>query len=258
MASLSNDILDIDLDVALTANPIIDILTGQSNAVSGYCTSANLPAEYAGIKSDRYVLDLTRNDIAKSNATFNSLGIDLIVDNYSEEQSFLKGGVAFNSTPKVIIKNALGSQAIVRWATTGIMYKTLTDNIDAALAYCTRNGLTPTFRSLLWMQGESDCLNGTLAAYEAALTAFINNIRGYNAALAGLKIVLCKLDTDMTGLVAADIGTINGIFDSVAGALANVVILNPNDYVLTMANNLHYSAASVLTLGEKWSDLINV
>jgi len=260
LAAIGCELIDSDLYVDLSDNPTVDILTGQSNAVQGYCTTLNIPEEYKGIKNTRFILDNYTGTVNKVNATYNTGGIGIGVQNvYAEEVILLKGSDNFLSNSASVIKMAMGSTAISGWLKdSGTVWYHLITAINDYINYCTEHSITPTFRSLLWMQGESDCLGGTLGTYETALTNFINNIRAHNVALTNMKIVLCKLDTDMTGLNAADIITINGIFDTVAGAMTDVVILNPNDYVLTMENNLHYSAASVLTLGEKWSDIVNV
>lgn len=258
LSGVGCELIDVDTYADITANPVCDILTGQSNCVANFGTLASLADEYKGIKSNIFINECSAGTVLKMNATVNTRSLTLS-ERFGPEQTFCKGTVAFTGSPATIIKVNENGVLISNWASpSGYIWKCLTQTIDDYLNYCTIKGITPTFRSLLWMQGESDISGGTLAAYEAALTAFINNIRAYNAALADIKIVIVKISLGFTGLSDTDTNTINGIYDNIAGALSDIELIDTNALTLTFSDALHYTPASILTIGEEWSDLINV
>ena len=253
LSSVGCIIINTNAIVNSAAN-VMDILTGQSNAVSVNGTLAELPVEYAGIKPDRFMFSFQNGILEKQYAPYNT--VDSSGGEYfGEEIGFLSNRIVHDPFPAVL-KHARSAYNIDNWVSpSGKIWISLTKTITDYVNYCTRNSITPTFRSLLWMQGEQDVINNTLTGYETKLTDFINNIRAYHSSLSGMKIILVKISTDM-GLDAGRVATINGIYDSIAGSLANVVIMDVNTMGLTVVTG-HYNVASVISIGNEWGTMLD-
>jgi len=167
--------------------------------------------------------------------------------------------LAFNSPhDSYIIKAVQGGLGISYWESGQTMDIELATQISDCRTWCIANGKAPVFRSLLWMQGETDIINETLATYQTKLEAFINRTRALHPALWNMKVVIVTISHGLTRFTTEEVNAMNAIYQSVAVNLSNIELIDTNSMTLTYYDDLHYDYNGVLAIGNAWSDIINI
>lgn len=252
-------------ETRVTANLIA--LTGQSNAI-GFYPDVALPAGYEEYQKDIFInfYDFTLSEFQRMHADANC-GYDNILDDgdggWGCEQSAAHALLASGGIDVALVKSGWSGGGIVQWAAGEDAYVELEGGLLAALNHTDRQMYFYNFNviSLLWIQGETDAYLGTNpATYEAALRDFISRIRASHAALANMKIIILTMPAIMTGtpeyynITEENRNGINGAYVNIAADTANVEIINADEIVgLEMRDdNLHYTAASLLLIGNEW------
>lgn len=250
-----------------TANLIA--ISGQSNAV-GYYPDSALPAAANGNQGEKFIYfkDLTGDEFQVMNPAVNC-GYDWIADpddntGWGAEQGAAIDLLADTKNDVIVVKSGTADSQITAWdAGTAPFndlvsgFKRALNNTDSLVKYKTYEKL-----SLLWIQGESDAINSkTTAYYEAKMRDLIARLRASDWRLANLQIVMLKLSDLMTAfsLDATKRGEINTAFANIAADTANTVVLDPDSIagIALRADNLHYTAASLLLIGSAWRDLMS-
>lgn len=113
------------------------------------------------------------------------------------------------------------------------LFQTEKNNIDI-LAY-------------VFIGGEADAKAPYAATWEAAMTAFISNIRA-RTNRPSLPFIICKLSSSVDTGVMPLFATVNTGSDNVAAAVANVYTINTDSCTL-QGDLTHYTAAGYETLG---------
>jgi len=252
---------NVDFGAQSTIN--IDIISGQSNALAEYNNIADVPVGYTGKQDNILIWKDYYKAFEKMNAGVNSAGENYpdgtYSDNWGAEQRYLHLLQPVANTKIACIKSVMGGKKISEWVTTtGERWIELKKEIDDSIAYCTAKSLTPTFNSILWLQGESDIAGTTTAAdYQTALTNLINSVRGFNAVTANIKWVLVKHAIGLTGLDDTKTADFNTALDNIAGSLSNILIVDTNSLTPTFADALHYTPTTILAIGQAWYDVLN-
>lgn len=108
-------------------------------------------------------------------------------------------------------------------------------------------GATIVLQGMIWMQGESDAVNGRSASYEANLTTFIKDVRlTYGA---DLPFVVGQLSAAQTGTgVATYREQVRTAQANVANADARTTLVDTDTYSLK-PDALHFDTAGQQALG---------
>lgn len=243
-------------------------ISGQSNAM-GFLPDTTLPNGYYGNveKVKIYLKSITGDNFQRKNV-YTNCGDQLIsatpsLHGWSAEQSAAHE-LLTNNEDTLIVKSFYDGGRIVRWDAGLAPFTDLVDGIKKALDKndpLLTSYPTPTLRSFLWMQGESDAIGGvTTASYEASLRSLISRLRSSDSRLSNMQFVMVKLSDRMTyaGMTVTTRGNINTAMSNVVADTANTVIIDPDIIAGTAfrADNLHYTSASLLLIGSKWKTLM--
>ena len=246
--------------------PVANVIaiSGQSNAI-GYFPEDVLPAGYEGDQDNIFIrfVPLTGAEFDKMNPAVNC-GYDIIADpddntGWSAEQSASHDLLTGIGADVMVVKSGYNGGAIAQWDAGLAPYTELEAGLIAALDH-------PSYKSfdklsLLWMQGETDAINSqTTVYYEARMRSIISRLRASDDRLVGLQVVMVKLPDIMSGsgLDATKRGNINTAFTNIIADTSNTVLLDPDTVVGVemRADNLHYTAASLLLIGSAWKVLM--
>lgn len=153
-----------------------------------------------------------------------------------------------------LIKHAEGGTNLaVDWdPSTGPSYANLVDVLAQAKARADAYGLTYEVRGFAWMQGESDALDANMAFdYTQNFPVFIEGVRAL-VGVPDLPIVFGRIRETMPTPFdfASDVRAAQ---ESVAAADPNVTFVDTDDLTLK-ADEVHYDAAALVTLGERFAD----
>ena len=114
---------------------------------------------------------------------------------------------------------------------------------------------TLRIKGIIWMQGESDTLDGTRAnAYEANLTAFIDDVR--QTIGSDLPFVIGRLSSAQTALNATRLQTVRDAQTAVASADPLVGIVNTDGFSLK-SDDLHFDAQGQQELGSGFAAVLS-
>lgn len=261
----------------VAADPVqVFIVAGQSNAV-GYGSDANLlpPALYAPQADVRFWFDegsffsignpSMRIDSGDAFVplAFQSDPSGLTfagpVDGFGPEIKLGRLLADAASTEIAIVKFAVsGSSLAVNWnpATPGSFYHEMRDDVAGALAALAAAGDTGHVAAFFWMQGEADAQTGPAsAAYEANLTSFIAQLRA-DFANAALPFVFGRINVNIDTSCCFSFpfkDAVRTAQANVAGAVARTAMVDTDDLPL-IADNLHFTAAGQLGLGERFAN----
>jgi len=152
------------------------LIAGQSNAV-GYGTSALSPAPTAG-----KVFKYTGSSVVAATDPFGS-GTGSAWPTFGNRYHALTGrAVGFVPAAVAGTGQVNNGDGAANWDTTGELWGNSVTSLNAAMTAFTAAGYTPTFKGVLWVQGETDAGyvgNGTYSAqrYKDALSAMIARYR---------------------------------------------------------------------------------
>jgi cysteine-rich repeat protein len=259
------------------ADPVqVVILAGQSNAV-GYGSDANLlpPALYAPQTDVRFWFDEGSFFSIPNPSLRIDSGDAFVPLKFQSDPSGLTfaGPVdGFGSEIKLgrlladafladvaIVKFAVsGSSLAVDWnpATPGSFYHQMQNDVAGALAALAAAGDSGQVAAFFWMQGEADAQTGpAAAAYEANLTSFIAQVRA-DFGSAALPFVLGRINVNIDTSCCFSFpfkDAVRTAQANVAGAVPGTVMVDTDDLPL-IADNLHFTAAGQLALGERFAN----
>jgi hypothetical protein len=161
----------------------------------------------------------------------------------------------------LIIKYAVaGTNLATQWTATttpgtnnGYVYRAFQAAVASALNQITAAGNTYQIDGMLWLQGEADASDPTMApAYGANLTNLINDVRSKYGANLPFIISGIGYETDATG--TADRTLVQTAFSNVAATMPNVRYFNNDD--LNPTNQLHFSASAQQTIGQRYASAL--
>lgn len=248
------------------------ILSGQSNALGQFPDTAMnyLPLEYYGAQSkikmwwtgdyDSPVAGHFEDMLVPVN-TRDSLYTDpsdipnYYITGWGVEQSAGRKIQQVLDDTLYVIKSARGGLAIRYWSkdANGIMWQQLYQYITESIDSLDAKGAPINFRALVWMQGESDCLEGLTATYEDSLRILINNVRAIDPRLDSMLWVNVKLRAGTISQGQVDV--INAAYDQMAAESPFNVTVDPVKVGTTLFDGLHYGQG-YLPLGNAIADTI--
>lgn len=169
-------------------------------------------------------------------------------------------------TRVAIIKYANGGTNLeIHWkaggtATTtgdGPEYVTFQQTVSQGLAALTTAYPAATLRleGMLWMQGESDVVNGYGSTYQANLTNFITDVRATYGA--GLPFIIGRLSAGQTSLYdtpaeATQFDLVRNAQSAVAAGLPGVSLINTDAFGMN-GDNLHFNSPGQQALGNDFA-----
>ena len=129
-------------------------------------------------------------------------------------------------------------------------YEYAIERINAALALP-----NTTLKGILWHQGERDVFDGNVAGYEAALDAMIAAMRSDITGGSSCPFVLggmlpAYIASPTGGGTAVDAAAIQAIIEDTPNRVSNCAYAANTG--LTGADGIHFDAASILTLGDRY------
>jgi hypothetical protein len=152
-----------------------------------------------------------------------------------------------------IVKYAVnGTNLAQDWAPgVGSVYTDFNASITAARQRLDGLSVPYEIRGLLWMQGESDALDETMAAsYQQNMTAFIESVRGF-VGVADMPVVIARIRGTMPAPFYHSLA-VRMAQESVAAGDANVRIIDTDPLTLH-ADGVHYDTAGQLALGQAFA-----
>lgn len=236
--------------------------SGQSNSI-GYYPEDILPTNYNGTQdkiSIRFEA-LTGAKFVRMNPAVNC-GYDLIASphdktGWAAEQSCSHDLLESTGNEVYVVKSGFNGGAISEWDAGKAPYTQLENGLKSALN--NSNLVTYNKMSVLWAQGEADCiLNSTTDYYETKLRSIISRLRASDTRLANIQIVMLKLSDLQNSYTSDQRLRINTAFANIAANTANTVVLNSDSItgISVRADGGHYTAASQLLIGSAWKNLI--
>ncbi len=145
-----------------------------------------------------------------------------------------------------LVKYSLGGTALYNdWAPpSGPQYTSFMNTARAALANLDTDGVDYEISAMLWLQGESDAVEGQGAAYEANLRNFIDDMRT-QFSVPDLPFYIARVRT-YYGTVEQS-GLVRTAQVAVAESTANVEAFDTDSY--NLINGGHYNTAGQLNIG---------
>lgn len=234
------------------SNMDVFLIAGQSNAVGNSTQPSLEPLPKSGTVNQFYL------------GAFSQVTTQVGTSNGCAWQAF---GITYNNltghticfVPAGVNGTSMASAANVgfgTWDTTGTLYDTSVARLNAAIAALTAAGYTPTFKGVLWSQGETDADginrgNINQGTYSAAFAKLIGKYRSVYGKTMPFYIFRTgfRTDTIQTGYlqVQATQKTL-----SVADSLTNIIFWNAADFPARglMVNNYHYTQAGYNEMGQ--------
>lgn len=254
------------------------LLWGQSNA-DGRALITGLPPSHIGRARQRHVLVQPGTGLSTDHA-----GSELLV--MGENQILTNPGALFGPEigaawghedrdnlrvrPLAISKTARGSTWLAASGSNGVPVSQTwhPDEVASSALFgstlknwwdCEQRllaqGIGPKSRAIWWVQGEQDATNAaTAAAYLAnlqALKAAFTHYTGYRP----LWVVSRTRDQDPAAIAAAAVRQAQA--DFVAANPGKAVLIDTDDLSLA-ADNVHYDATGMKTLGERFYDAVGL
>ncbi len=149
-------------------------------------------------------------------------------------------------------------------ANNGLLYERLLEAVRDGLSDLKTNGYTPVVKGYIWMQGEADAVDATLAArYEGALELFIDDLRSDVAELtqdgfaAVRPFVLGKICS--SGYYGNYIDAVRAAQSSVCERVINVYSVETDDLPihengeLLGSDDYHFNAWDMYLLGQRFA-----
>lgn len=147
----------------------------------------------------------------------------------------------------------------------GYLYNRLISVTEGAFAALRAQGYTPTVKGYIWMQGEADAGDASLAnAYEENLTMFINDLRSDVAEIAededaaNRPFVIGKICS--SGWFGNNIATVRAAEDAVAAKLSGVFTFDTDEFKIHNDNgtangsdDYHFNAGDMYLLGQRFA-----
>lgn len=279
---LANTYVDLD-NVRLVAAPVaarpastpidVFIVSGQSNSQGWGANSARLSAgnrHYADVPDPRALLGYRQHLLGDALASIGSMaqldtqgsGFSGNFDGFGPELALGSDYAVGSDKPVAIIKYAVGAaglaQNFVKTGASGApLYPTLIQHIQAMLAELRGQGYAPTLRAMFWLQGESDALFGTSAAYGANLSRFIADVRT-DVQAPQLRFYATQINPNMPAFAdsaaRAGMQQVNaGMVQAANADPQRVFYVRTDDISAGFADNIHYSADQTIDIGRRWA-----
>ncbi len=134
---------------------------------------------------------------------------------------------------------------------TGSSYSAFRNVVADGLSALTDAGYIVEIVGMLWTQGERDVREGYEASYEANLQQFIADIRSRYGE--NLPFFISQLSSQQTNLPASELALIRQAQANVASADANSHLIVTDTFEMG-ADNLHFSSAGQIALGQGFAD----
>jgi hypothetical protein len=103
------------------------------------------------------------------------------------------------------------------------------------------------FQGMVWMQGESDAVNGFESSYQTNLTSFITDVRATYGA--DLPFIIGRLSSAQTDLPAGALATVRTAQTNVAATIPRVGLVDTDTFGV-LPDNLHFDGAGQQSLGQ--------
>jgi hypothetical protein len=103
------------------------------------------------------------------------------------------------------------------------------------------------FQGMVWMQGESDAVNGFEHQYQANLAAFISDVRATYGA--DLPFIVGRLSSGQTNLPAGALSAVRDAQTNVATMMPRVTLIDTDSFGI-QPDNLHFDGAGQQALGD--------
>lgn len=236
-------------------------VAGQSNARSYDTTGSDVPVALQGAMTGVNIWRPSAGAFETYEAGVNS---DIWTSGAGTPQKWgpeaafaLAFRTAFPTTTLYMVKIAVDSSALAAgvgddWSPTssGELYDDMEAELTAAKAVLSGLGHSTDLDAVLWMQGEADALTSTPAInYGVNLTAFVAALRA-DWGVAGTKLIVGRI----TPSAEWPSGSPVRAWQARVGAdESDVPVVDTDSYTLA-ADDKHYVAASVQTLGEDMYD----
>lgn len=220
------------------------LLGGQSNMAGFGTLAADLPAPYSETQPEVRIWNFLANDWADLEPGYGS--------EFGPELSFgALLGAQDPSRTVYLIKHAVNGTSLYEdWKPgSGFQWSLFRSVALSALSNLNDAGVDYRVEGMLWMQGESDALEGQGAAYEANLRAFIEAVRSLSGEVQ-LPFVLGRIavffgdEPNNTAVRAAQV--------EVAETTPGVSWFDTDD--LKLVNFGHYDTAGQVELGKRFAD----
>jgi len=239
---------------------LVSVLAGQSNMV-GNGAVANTPfpytpANYPNLQS----LIWNGNTFSPLSSGNNNQGLD--AKSIGPEVSFGAAATAFTGQPTYIVKYAVGATSLAtNWNPSGpgAQWTGLTNAVNAALPAIALTGQIAVVNDFIWDQGETDAQNQTNAnAYQSNLTAFAAALKSTLFASYTLSpnylFVIAGLPNQSIATVPYQ-ATVRAAQKAVGAAAGNRYVDTTN--LALNADNLHFTAASEMALGNTYAAIVD-
>ena len=250
----SNDIQSLNMTLAsLTTSfpPSFGVyIAGQSNAL-GWEDMANLQVGYQGTNTNVKMWTGSAYNTINSATNNNQFPVAYKNNKFGAEFSLGYKLATYLGKDVNILKYAKGASKL---AADGSALDWSTSTNELYLDF--KNAITASgnvrFKSVLWIQGEQDCLLLADAnAYEANLTSFINGIRthvGYD-----IHFTIVLVNSNSTTLTYRT--TVRAAQLSVAATLTNISTIDADSFSLQV-DNVHYDASGYDSIGDATFNII--
>lgn len=234
------------------------LLAGQSN-MDGYAYVTGLPPDLQVGQAD--VQLFWSGAWAWTDLVPTSYGAYYGIEYFGPEVTF--GRTLADANPAgsyALIKHAVGGTDLAYYwypgtyradPTQGEGYRSFLLTIDAALAELDAAGTDWEIAGMIWMQGESDAFDITVAeAYEANLTRFVARVRD-DVSTPDMPFAIGKIHCPTC--TYGDI--VRAGQDYVAATVPGVVAFDTTDLPIN-ADNIHYDGSGMRTLGERFAQAL--
>ena len=251
---------NIDASFSTVNRVRVILLGGQSNA-DGRADSTELPTTPVNLQQAQGDVDLFYN-IEGGTATLAALSPDLSETSQFGPEITLGRSMADlwsvdDRTRVAIVKYANGGTNLqIDWKAGGDATTTGDGPEYATFQQTVQGGLTELatlypdaaldLLGMVWMQGESDAVNGYENQYQANLTAFIADVRATYGA--DLPFIIGRLSSAQTNLPAGALATVRAAQSAVADTVAKVTLIDTDTFGI-QTDNLHFDAAGQQALG---------
>ena len=174
---------------------------------------------------------------------------------WSAEQRCAHRLQVYKNSYVAVIKSAYGGVSQAWFFDTNEGMQDFILFFNAAISDIISWGKIPKFKSIIWLQGESNCVTPD-NYYEGNMEYIINYIRTYSSYLANVNFTMVKLSPKLAR-PTANKNIINNAFVTAAAAKGNCFIIDPTTVGATLGtDSLHFTANSLNILGETWFNLI--
>jgi hypothetical protein len=239
----------------LAATPIkVFLLAGQSN-MSGWTSSAGMPAAYTQPQANVLIYADGEMDNAKKKKWLaNGMDFGHATGFFGPELAFGKTlADSMPGTKIALIKHSQGSTYLAtHWrppssgGTTGALYTAMLATVKSGLASLDPQ-YTPEWSGILWMQGEFDGQNqGYANEYQTNLSNFVKDVRGQLNA-PSVPFIIGMIDSTGSWQYA---GTIRAAERAVAKNVANVGLVDTRGFE---TDGVHYKLNGMIALGKGYA-----